>query len=443
MIATLLLLLHVGSPDVIVESPAGPYRVIVAIRPPQVIPGVAEIDVRTPDGDVDAVEMVPTPLHSEGAENPPTPDKGIRDPSDPKLFTGRLWLMRAGSWQVRIAARGARGDGSLSVPVPALPQRMRGMKSGLAVILIALGVFLIGGLVSIVGASAREGQLEPGIVPAARDKRRGWIFSGGAMVTILGALTFGNWWWNAEANEYGEYVYKPLALDARVDTGDRLALELKDPGWLRKRKLTDLVPDHGHLMHLFVVREPDLDRIYHLHPEHAGLARFAQSMPAMPPGRYRLFADIVHQSGLAETAVTEIDLPAAIAAPALTGDDAAGEAPFAKDITWDAVPLRAGALTLLTFRAPGELEPYMGMMGHAAILARDGSVFAHVHPTGSVPMAAMEIANPGAHHHAHAAQGTVTFPYAFPKAGDYRIFVQIKRAGTVSTGAVDVTVNPR
>jgi hypothetical protein len=58
-------------------------------------------------------------------------------------------------------------------------------------------------------------------------------------------------------------------------------------------------------------------------------------------------------------------------------------------------------------------------------------------------MAAMEIANPGAHHHAHAAQGTVTFPYAFPKAGDYRVFVQIKRDGKVSTGAVDVTVSPR
>jgi len=28
----------------------------------------------------------------------------------------------------------------------------------------------------------------------------------------------------------------------------------------------------------------------------------------------------------------------------------------------------------------------------------------------------------------------VSFPYGFPKGGDYRIFVQIKRAGKVETG---------
>jgi hypothetical protein len=28
----------------------------------------------------------------------------------------------------------------------------------------------------------------------------------------------------------------------------------------------------------------------------------------------------------------------------------------------------------------------------------------------------------------------VAFPYGFPKAGEYRIFVQVKRAGKVETG---------
>ena len=45
-------LAHVGSPDVFYEGDAGPYRLLVAIRPPVVIPGVAEVEVRSTSNDV-------------------------------------------------------------------------------------------------------------------------------------------------------------------------------------------------------------------------------------------------------------------------------------------------------------------------------------------------------------------------------------------------------
>jgi hypothetical protein len=104
-----------------------------------------------------------------------------------------------------------------------------------------------------------------------------------------------------------------------------------------------------------------------------------------------------------------------------------------------------------TFGAPAsDLEPYMGMAGHLVILRRDLSVFAHVHPAGTVPMAALMLlennsANdmasmPGTQHGPMPAE--ITFPYGFPQAGDYRLFLQVKRAGQVETAVFDTQVVP-
>ena len=63
-------------------------------------------------------------------------------------------------------------------------------------------------------------------------------------------------------------------------------------------------------MHLFLIREPGLDAMAHLHP----VARtpealdFAANLPALPPGRYRVYGDIVHDSGYAQTLVSSVDV---------------------------------------------------------------------------------------------------------------------------------------
>jgi hypothetical protein len=85
------------------------------------------------------------------------------------------------------------------------------------------------------------------------------------------------------------------------------------------------------------------------------------------------------------------------------------------------------------------------MQGHAAFVRSDRSVFAHVHPSGSVPMAALGLTYPAALHMGHMAMNEgvpslVSFPYGFPKPGNYRIFVQVKRAGRIETGIFDVRV---
>jgi hypothetical protein len=457
---------HVGSPDVFFKGNAGPYPLLITIRPPQVVPGVAEIEIRSESAEVRQIHIVPLRLGYGVPQFAPVPDLARPSHDDPQFYTGALWLMTSGSWQVRIDADGARGPGRLSVPVPALSTRVSGMQKAIAAILIPLGILLAFGLVTIAGAAAREGALEPGKRPDRYGLRRSRIVMAVTALLVFGAVWLGGSWWNAEAGSYSRIVFKPLRLKTTLEPGDRLQLQLEDPGWLN-RQTDDLLPDHGHLMHLYVIRIPEMDVVWHLHPERGEDENFEQRLPPLPAGRYALYGDIVHANGLAETATAEIDLPQ-IAGVAPAGDDAGGNTPplSSRDYTrvvsplaggyrmvWDrgAAPLRARQAMEFRFhledengKAPGGVELYMGMLGHAAFVSADRGVFAHVHPSGSVPMPALQLAQPDNPHAGMMMQSSlpaaVSFPYGFPKPGAYRIFVQMKRAGTVVTGVFDADV---
>jgi hypothetical protein len=463
---------HIGSPDVFMDGMAGPYRLLVTVRPPYAIPGVADVDIET-SGDVRDMRLVPLPLTGPGAQFAPIADRAVRSADDPHRFTGHLWLMSAGAWQVRVTVSGAQGDGTLSVPVPTLPQSTLAMSRTLRGLLLFLMVLLGAGSVGIVSAAAREAGLGAGEAVDRRARRRGWIAGGIAAVMVGGVVFLGNWWWSAEASTYAQYVYKPIHAAPSVTPGGRLRLDLSDPGWLASRRLDDFVPDHGHLMHLFIV-SPALDRFWHLHPGEAATGSFEHQLPDVPAGHYELFADLVHATGVSETVTGVLDAPEIHGAP-LAGDDSewsaartaglprrssgsadrseGGTSDDDTHIVWvrDDKPLVPKRLTLFTFRVEDagnhpatDLELYMGMPGHAVFVRKDRKVFAHVHPSGSAPMAAMNIAMPSASEHMHheaALPSTVTFPYGFPEPGDYRIFVQVKRSGRVVTGVFDAVVN--
>ena len=443
---------HVCSPDVFLEAHAGPYRLLVTVRPPHAIPGVADVDVLTTGDDVRDVHIVPLPLTGDGAKFAPVPDRAVRSADDPKLFTGHLWLMGAGAWQVRITVNGDRGEGTMSVPVPTLPQSTLAMSPVLRGILFVFMLLLGAGMVGIVSAMAREAKLGAGETLDPRAKRRGRIAGAIATVVVIGIAFLGNMWWSVEATAYDRYVYKPLIGSPRVGTDSTLSLSLTDPGWIGSRRLDDFVPDHGHPMHLFVV-SPSLDRLWHLHPREAAVGTFEQRLPAIPGGTYDLFADLVHATGVSETVTGQIETPGIQGVP-LSGDDSAWSAndESLTKISWirDNTPLVPKRLTTFTFRADDEhgepvkdLELYMGMPGHAIFVRRDLKVFAHVHPAGSAPMAALDLAMPSNTSHAQhltTPPATVSFPYGFPEPGQYRIFVQMKRAGAIITGAFDADV---
>jgi hypothetical protein len=455
-----LAIAHVGSPDVFLEGAAGPYNLYVSVQMPKVIPGVASVQVRVSDARVDRLEAVPAPLVGTKEELLPVPDQLLPLPEDPSTFTGRLWLMEAGSWAIRIRASGRAGSGILAVPVGAIAQQVLPMAPQIGAVFASLLALLVVGFVSIVASGLREAALPAGAFPGEADRhrsRRGAVFATGV---ALAAIAGGWSWWDAEARDFASTLYKPLILDARMEAS-QLLLNFTASGWNEDESADDFLPDHGHLVHLFVLRVPALDRVYHLHPQRDRAGSYHQALPAMPAGRYRLYADVVHADGFAETGVAELTLPEIAGSP-MTGDDSGGVLPTVDTIRGERLtnalpggkvswvrphPPRAGqALSLITLAFTGDdgqplaLEPYMGMLGHAAIVKRDGSVFAHIHPTGSVPMAALGLTGSPMHHGRASSSGSLHFPFGFPSPGSYRIIVQVRRNGQIQTASFDTDV---
>ena len=191
MVVLLLLLVatgaaHVGSPDVYYEDHAGPYPLLVVVRMPRVVPGVAEIEVRSLSDDLRAVQVVPTRIRGLGSEFAPVADVAERSGNDPKLFHAQLWIMMRGAWKVQITADGNKGKGEISVPLAATPNTTRALEGPLKWLLGGLMTILVIGLVGMAGAAVREGMSDPATtpVPPARRRAARWAMICTALLVI-------------------------------------------------------------------------------------------------------------------------------------------------------------------------------------------------------------------------------------------------------------------
>ena len=477
---------HVGSPDTYFEGAAGPYPVRVIVRSPGVVPGLAQITIRllAPQG---AQRVLVLPVYWDPrTAAPPPPDVAQHVPGDTTLYSAALWLMTGGSYSVQVTVEGAAGSGTALVPVMAVATRRLGLEKPLGAALLALGAFLFVGAVTLIGAAVRESGLDPGATPDSGRTRRSRVAMGVATVVLALALLGGRAWWNTVDAGYRTGLYQPLHATATVRMAGAapvLRLAIDDTSWTNpKRQWTPLVPDHGHLMHLFLVRDSTLDAFAHLHPLPLDSITFESDLPPLESGRYRVYADIVHESGFAQTLVSTLDVSRATSAWRPSDADDAwiegsegrsgvsrladgsimtwehGDAPIVVD---QDAPLRFGVTD--PGGRPANLEPYMGMAGHLMLTRDDGAVFVHLHPAGTVSLAAVEtfaLREPGdtvrgrlgarmttmergVHREEPLpAPRSLSFPYAFPKPGRYRLWVQVKRAGRILTGAFDVDVRP-
>jgi hypothetical protein len=350
---------------------------------------------------------------------------------------------------------------------------------------------LVVGGIGIAAAAAREAALSADATVGRPERRNGMFAAAIAVVVFVVALRGGKSWWNTEEDQFRRHLrqgaWPDLVADVRVDGAERILRLEVGREFFKHNKNSPLIPDHGKLMHLFLVRDGGRDGFAHLHPVRKDGYTFEVAVPPLPEGRYAIFCDLTFEGGVCSTATNSIVLPAAPsaresakAAVERDPDDSWAERtvatgtpvfrlPDGEQVVWKSqTPPRVKQDASLRFAVtdrsgqPLALEPYMGMLCHAAVLRSDGSVFAHLHPAGNFSMAAQSFfetkllkeagtaAEPApvagavdhSMHHGHEAAvvSSVYLPYEFPEPGDYRVWVQFKNAGRILTAVFDARV---
>jgi hypothetical protein len=434
---------HVGSPGVTFEGNAGPYKVIISINPPDVIPGTAAVTVFLEDG-IKGVQVSAKPVYwSVGTDGTPRADLAKSSDTQPGRFDVKIWFMNIGTSSIEVMIDGPKGKGTVLVPVMAISTAKRSMPAGLGWGLLAMAVFLVLLMVTIISSSVGDSQLDPGAELTKRLRRRRAIGSLSALIILVLILWGGRSWWNAEAGNYNKYLYRPLQATTTVNAQNGTltlhidTIQLNNMGRSRRmnvtRKMNYLVPDHGKLMHLFLIKAGDLDVFAHLHPQRTDSVTFVAKIPNLPVGKYWVYADITRLSGFAETIVDTLVIKDNIFHTTALNTNTAlipdhDDTYYISNPVDNKIPVRSGAaicglpgietklndgstaiwmqnpgqqikaneLTMLKFEIlgpdhkPAKLEPYMGMMAHAVILKDDGSVYIHLHPAGSYSMASQK-----------------------------------------------------
>ena len=417
-----------GAQDVCVKTSAGPYRLLVSVHPPASVPGAAGVDVRTEDADVRVVSV------SLPGGSPQTLQRFTTE----QIFTGSIWVGRGGAWRVVIHVKGAKGDAETTVAVPVSSDTTTGIARFNRPQWWGLGLVLVVCVALIVGRRSR-------VVALVGSALIGIIF----VVAVVASLR--------------RPTATPTMQVAMIGDG-RLRLSL--PG-----DMSDLVDDHEHRMHLFAVREPEMDVMLHLHPQETAPGQFEVMLPAMAPGEFRLFSNVMHRDGSVQTFTADAGLPVE-AGGVLSGDDSVGVVPGLSraavvsgpgttsvrlmdgySMTLDlSQELRARAGQLLRFALtdpagdpPTDMQMYMGMQAHADVIKTDGTAFAHIHPVGMIGMTADGGGSTGSDMSAMAmpsgAANEISLPVGFPSEGRYRVFLQMKHGGIIETGAFDLNVH--
>lgn len=225
-----------------------------------------------------------------------------------------------------------------------------------------------------------------------------------------------------------------LIVDVRDSTGDLVR---------------DLPIVHEKPMHLIIV-SADLARLTHIHPHLDPDGSFRVAHTFRYGGQHRVYIDMKAPGGDPMVIPYVIEVRGE-PRPSIDIEDARYGSAVAEEggvraTRLVAGPLKAGEPASLRFvladartgKALTDLESYLGTMAHFIIISKDGAEFLHAHTMEGT-------SDPeGSDHAGHEGHAAAVLPVRgkgmelsahtiFPRAGTYRVWMQIQRKGTVIT----------
>lgn len=217
-----------------------------------------------------------------------------------------------------------------------------------------------------------------------------------------------------------KFATYPVDLRATPTTnGVRLRLTVKAPG--SKAIVRRFAVVHERPMHLFVVGN-GLHFFAHEHPVQQADGVFMLDLALPRPGPYMAIAEFLPEQGTAQLFQQVFTTGAATDSAPPPPVDTAAKVVDGIRFSLDPSSLKAAQLSTLAARVEDatsgaeitDLEPYLGARAHMLIVSTDLTEAIHAHPE------------------VEPASG-LTFRPIIPRAGRYKLWIQVQRRGVVST----------
>jgi hypothetical protein len=192
---------------------------------------------------------------------------------------------------------------------------------------------------------------------------------------------------------------------------------------------SDFETVHEKPMHLIIVSK-DLGYFRHEHPNLMSGGAFVLTHAFPDAGEYHLFADVAPRGAGAQVMVAKLKVSGKAGRRVITNNDASLQARVGAtsvQITPAEQPVEPNKTKVIPAvfrdtndgRPVGDLEKYLGAIGHLILIHEDALTFVHSHPDEREGAATVN--------------GTVPFLVRLPKPGIYYAWLQFMRTGTLHT----------